>query len=491
MNNEKRLIIYTQRKGGGGKIKNLMPCCKSCNSIKADDELEVFRMRLFWNELKPADLASFDKAVQTLEKKKFYFEWVSFMKSFLLFLIMVPLVAACDKYDEEDTAVAAFRRTVVVYMSGENNLSSYVSNEISKMTDARKAIPKDCNLLLYVDRADKNEKPFVIRINSIDKITPVDTVFVSPTDPYSSDEKYFREILRLCVDVAPSRQYGLVLWGHGNGWLLENDGTESLKGTRRAWGVDNGDNTTTIRTKEPSRWLNITQMAHSLENLGIPWHFLFFDGCNMQCIEVAYELKNVTQYVIASPAEVPATGFNYSRMLTGYFAEDDKTAVETIADTYHHTAVNLTGCYLPVSIIETSKLERLAEATAQLMPEIENQLLQDKALQNVMYYHNVAWPYQEGAVMYDMTAAVTTLVAKETEDFLRWQEAMERCFISRKFSRKWMTDIVDFSSFQTEQANFAGVSMFFPLPRYNKIGLDLNKSIKNYRWWQKIHAKRS
>ena len=63
-----------QSKGGGNNIENLMPCCSRCNTMKASDSLETFRLRLFWDSLRPSELATYDNMVSAMAKKKFYFE---------------------------------------------------------------------------------------------------------------------------------------------------------------------------------------------------------------------------------------------------------------------------------------------------------------------------------------------------------------------------------------------------------------------------------
>ena len=63
-----------QSKGGGNNIENLMPCCSHCNTVKASDNLESFRLRFFWDSLRPSELATYDSMVAAIAKKKFYFE---------------------------------------------------------------------------------------------------------------------------------------------------------------------------------------------------------------------------------------------------------------------------------------------------------------------------------------------------------------------------------------------------------------------------------
>lgn len=104
----------------------------------------------------------------------------------------------------------------------------------------------------------------------------------------------------------PADDYGLVLWGHGNGWVIMNDSVA----TRRAIAVDNGNN----KVSDSGMWLNIPSLHIALKALPHPFKFIFADCCNMQNVEVAYELRDVTEYYIASPAGIPGEGAPMTRL---------------------------------------------------------------------------------------------------------------------------------------------------------------------------------
>ena len=71
----------------------------------------------------------------------------------LLFMVATALLAAgCSSNDNEEPKQPA-KRTVMVYMAGENNLSSYAQQDINEMIDGVKSISKWDNLIVFVDRA--------------------------------------------------------------------------------------------------------------------------------------------------------------------------------------------------------------------------------------------------------------------------------------------------------------------------------------------------
>lgn len=66
--------LKPKSKGGSNYIENLMPSCRKCNALKADDNLEMLRISLAWPTLRVSDLQNFQKVRQAAKKYKFYFE---------------------------------------------------------------------------------------------------------------------------------------------------------------------------------------------------------------------------------------------------------------------------------------------------------------------------------------------------------------------------------------------------------------------------------
>ena len=74
--------------------------------------------------------------------------------------MMLFAMVACstdDANNEPPTGPA--RRTVVVYMAGENNLSSYVEDDLWEMKVGRTKAAANENLVVFVDRQPNTAKP--------------------------------------------------------------------------------------------------------------------------------------------------------------------------------------------------------------------------------------------------------------------------------------------------------------------------------------------
>ena len=69
--------------------------------------------------------------------------------------------------------------------------------------------------------------------------------------------------------------------------------------------------------------MNVEDIAKAVQRSGLHLRFIHNDCCEMQCIEVAYALRDVTDYVAGSPMQISAIGGFYTDMLRwGYFLPD-------------------------------------------------------------------------------------------------------------------------------------------------------------------------
>jgi hypothetical protein len=408
------------------------------------------------------------------------------MKHLFAIITTILLLTACQK-DEEVAPynpVKNVKHTVLVYMPSENNLSPYAQNDINEMIQGRKSVGDDCDLLIFVDKASQTEMPFIARI-SADSKTPVDTLYQYPADFYTSEPSKFQEVLQRMISFSPTSQdYGLVLWGHANGWILENDGRDFI---RRAYGVDNGNNEATAQIKEPARWLNIPDMAKSFKQVGKHWRFLFFDCCNMQNAEVAYELRSTTDYIIASPAEITGEGAPYDNLVPDFFIEDtEQMAIKTCADYY--AQLDYVQGHLPISVVKTSQMQALADATKNILPEIAAWLKTSNPTQGIIYYYNYDSAYKPDRekMMYDMNDMIRAALADAPEKFDAWKTTFRQAVIYAEMSKRWHANSVNFNDFTVTEEKYGGMSMFFPLQKYTNASHDYNNDIKKLEWYQAV-----
>lgn len=388
----------------------------------------------------------------------------------ILFIFCCILLAGCSNETEEE-AEESLHRTVLVYISGENRLTSFIQSEIKEMREGSIGLGANA-LVVYVDENNSSRRPYIIRIK--DGLTVDSTSFDS--DWLSSDPSVMKQVLHYTSEHFPAEEYGLVLWGHASGWLME-DSVATARSVRKGYGVDNGRNNGT----DIGQWINMNTLARILTEWGHPLKFILADCCQFQCIESAYELRNTTEYIIGSPAEIPGVGAPYNTIMKAMFSTADDFYRE-MTDAYF--AQSSEGYRAPLSVIRTSELEPLAQATETALKEfaLPAEKCPDLRAQHLIYYKGPG----VNSVMYDMNDFMHNNAPEAA--YKAWKESLEKTVIYKTFTPQWMTyKQIDFSQFEMTEERYGGVSMFVPQQRSSSNYTKYNQDIRKTAWYWAVH----
>ena len=385
------------------------------------------------------------------------------MKHLLTIISLFILLTACSKDDESPTPVEPAQRTVLVYMAGENNLTSYINYDIEEMQKGRRNVSTSANLVVFVDRISSTQMPYIAKITSDGNL---EVLYSYDNNFYSSDPDNMRDVIERVVEACPAKEYGLVLWGHANGWIIQKDSIATSP-SRRAYGVDN------------DKWLNIPSMRKSFDLLSFKWKFIFFDCCNMMNVESAYELKDKADYLIGSPAELPCNGAPYEQLIPAMFQQSEdfyKSIVDNYASGYPNRVV--------LSVVNTSQLGHLAQATKKLIPQL-NEYAQTTALKNNIYYQAIKVNEIQQPILHDVREIANK--ALDADDYNNWMNAFNATVIYSYYSPSWITDgTVHFYDFTMSKDYWGGLSMFFPMSKYGTATDGVNTTIKQMGWYYAV-----
>lgn len=394
------------------------------------------------------------------------------MKYLLTLVSTLLLFTACSKSESNEPEDPMGQRTVMVYMSGDNDLSSYAQMDINEMIAGASNIPSRNNLVLFVDRQKTGERPFIAKVTA-NQQQPLDTLYKYSSDFYACDPEKFSAVLQRMTTLCPAREYGLVLWGHASGWVVPTDTIAQT--SKRAYG------------KDGSKWMNITQMAVALKSLP-KMKFIFADCCNMMCAEVGYELRNATEYLIGSPCEIPGNGAPYDQVLPHLF-KDGTALYKGIIDAYYE-GYNSTATFgIPLSVIDTKYISNLAVATAEILEQTKGGYPQKPDAPDLS---GIAFTFgYDVKMMYDMRAVIERLVP--TDAFKQWDSVFQQAVPYYRMSMRWMTNFDGrsgtydlLSAFDTfdPTLSYGCVTMFLPHTGYGyeKGDLVYNERSKNFSW---------
>lgn len=260
---------------------------------------------------------------------------------YTLLTILIALSFFCTSCgDDNKSEEIKTSRTVLVYMIANNSLSSYASSNLESMvTVGTSANLNGGNLIVYY--APKGATPQLLQIKENSKGVVVKNLVKDYSEQNSADPTVMQSVISDVKSLFPANSYGLVLWSHGTSWLPSNVSTYL-----KAFGQDG------------SNWMEIYDLAKGLPDHG--FDFIMFDACYMANIECAYELKDKTDYILASPTETMADGWPYQKMIPYFFTET--LQLDKAAQTFYNYYHTQSGDYqtATVSIIKTSGLSALA-----------------------------------------------------------------------------------------------------------------------------------
>jgi hypothetical protein len=307
---------------------------------------------------------------------------------------------------------------------------------------------------------------------------------ISQKDEYSSDPQVMEDVLKFAVRRYPaSRDYGLVLWGHSTGWVISSD---SIAYTR-AYGVDNGINSA---TSDVGNWLNVPTLARVLKKLP-HMKFIFADCCMFMCLESLYELRDVADYIIGSPAEIPQDGAPYQTVVPAMF-DRDNFATKIVDNYYVQKNGPDKNLDLPLTAVKTSEMEPLAKATRTVLKAVKDYHgTEYEDLKDLIYYFynsQNAFYYPEHCISHD---AGDFMRARAPEaDYLVWKQALDKAVIKKTFSAKWYTafkwDEFYGKRFTVTQERQSGVSMYIPQAPSTGNHATYQKDLKKLAWYYAV-----
>ncbi len=264
-------------------------------------------------------------------------------KIFFLFLISL-LALSCTK---DPVVPTVKKRATLIYIMGDNNLSKYLIENINTMEQAYSGGSKVYILADLQDTDNRFNSNATLYELTPNKTSLVDSKIIKNYGIINSCDLDFFD--RVVADIyafdTNVEIKNLLMSSHGKSWVPY--GSSIYKSI----GVDDSAGKTEIE---------IDALALQLSKLKLD--YLIFDACFMSSIEVLYQLRDVTDYIVASPAEILADGMNYKEIIKQ--ASTGQMNGMALLDSY---AQQYAGSSYTLTFVETAYLQELAEITKSLV----------------------------------------------------------------------------------------------------------------------------
>jgi len=223
--------------------------------------------------------------------------------------------------------------TFLIYLDADNNLETAGIGDFQEM--AKVGSSSRVNIVVQMDRNPGTEPPdytgfyggwdgtrrFLVKKDDDPSITPLQDL----GEQNMGDPEVLRAFVEWGIKNYPAAHYALVIWNHGAGWRTQMEKRMlKIKDARTrgetAWGItkiiasDDTDNDE-LYMKEVQTALETALENLKAQGMVVKLDIVGFDACLMGMVEVAYDLRNVANYIVGSEDLEPGDGWPYDNIL--------------------------------------------------------------------------------------------------------------------------------------------------------------------------------
>ncbi len=245
--------------------------------------------------------------------------------------------------------------TIMVYMAGDNNLSTEMVYALEELKSARN---ENADLFVYFDGlssdvptmycdfSDPNNPVNFYQSHKIEKkLINVDAEFNENSASVNNIINFIDWVVRRYPEEARlKKKYAFVFSGHSIGflnWGLFKDAKADSYMThpelRYMFQRVTSDQAALDRRAKDDEQKNSEQgTRNTKENqtkvvLGKKFDLLGFDSCTMSSLEIGYQFQEFASYMVASEGSIPTSGWNYAEILMGRLKSESNTEPKEVA----------------------------------------------------------------------------------------------------------------------------------------------------------------
>jgi len=206
--------------------------------------------------------------------------------------------------------------------------------------------------------------------------------------------------------------------------------------------------------------MEIKDLKYSLSDL--KFEYILFDACYMSSIEVLYEMRNNSRYILASPSEVISYGFPYEKIANRLFG--NISDLKIICNEYVNFYESLEYKYQSanVALIDLSKLSELVIDLKNLFNDNKTFKINIDEVQTLVFDENVDYE------AYDILSLIKTTKNNINKTNTQLNEYVLYKRYTPTFNGKKIND-------------FCGISIYYPYKNRNNI--IYNMDYKTYSFY--------
>lgn len=257
-------------------------------------------------------------------------------KFFTLLICMFSLLLSFTSCSDEAFDVDSVnKQTIFAFFPWTSNLTTSLRANVDSISAgiiAKKGL-NNTRVLVFFSKSLNSSTLYDLQYDESQKtVTPV-AVKEYEGQPYHSADG-LASIINDVKEQAEALNYAMIIGCHGSGWTYADDWVNypyfarPNNGSASTWqtpysssenfsGIQFGEDPEhpvtrffgNVNIKDAA--IDLNTLVEAIEKSNTKMQYIIFDACYMGNVETAYELRNVTNYFIASSSEVMSTGYPY------------------------------------------------------------------------------------------------------------------------------------------------------------------------------------
>lgn len=313
-------------------------------------------------------------------------------KLFTLLICVCSLLLSFSSCSEEAFDVDSVnKQTIFVFYPWTGNLTASLQANVDSMRAG-----------IVAKKGLNNTRVLVFFSNSLNKSTLYDLQYDENAksvacvalkeyegQPYQTADG-LASIINEVKEQAEALNYAMIIGCHGCGWTYADDWVSypyfarPSNGSASTWqttyssenfsGLQFGEDPEHPKTRffgnvdKKEAAIDVTTLAEALEKSNTKMQYILFDACYMGNVETAYELRNVTNFMIASSSEIMTLGLPYKTIWSSLNGTSPSYSSIVSSTVNFYTQQKVDPC-CNLAAIDCRQLDKLAS----IMKEINSQ----------------------------------------------------------------------------------------------------------------------
>lgn len=394
---------------------------------------------------------------------------IKYLLNVIAGMLAMSVLTSCESKKNNDEPLQPKPDTesvTIVYAVNNSSLASDFVDDSQEMLLGMEKVDGDRNKLLVFHTVSSQENGLFEAVKKDGKwewqqVKQYERV-TTATDP-----EVFHKALTDACNMYPDIPRTLIMWGHGTSWTPYFTDHTPRRGVQKGdglecygYGGENGDGGT--------KWMDIDDLAKAIPHG--EFQTIWFDCCYMSSAEVAYQLRNKAQTLVAYPTEVWDKGLNYDDVLP--FIMSKTPSLEKAASVfYEYYSSNHDP--VTVAIWDLTKIDLLADCIADIL----------KAYPDILTYADVAegnisnYRRGNGAGYYDLRQLMNLRCDGNAELLESLDKALEQTI------KMHLCSNTDFNGRPWPDVELSGVSMH----NFRDNGTEEDEFYKTLDWYKNVY----